>query len=101
MNAHIKQIHIMSLEDILRADISEQCFYFYNLCILMDYHYQMDTDGDTVQTPAYGTCIQICISYLLVAPDTTYEWQRVNETVQLLSGLVCLLIAVEDRGMIQ
>ncbi len=39
------------------------------------------------------------LSYLLVAPDIPYEWQRVNETVHLLSRLVCLLMAGEDREM--
>ena len=90
----------MSLEDILRVDISEQRFFFCNLFILVDYCYQMDTDGDIAHTSAYSTGIQICISYLLVAPDITYEWQIVNETVQL-SGLVCLLLACEDSEMKQ
>lgn len=52
MNAHIKPIDIMSLWDIPRIDISERDSYFSSLCILVDYCYQMDTDGDT------HTCIQ-------------------------------------------
>jgi len=47
MNAHIKQIDIMFPWDIVRIDISDQHGCFSSVCVLVDYCYQMNTDGDT------------------------------------------------------
>lgn len=50
----------------------------------------METCSNTLAIAAQHTVIRL--SWLLLAPDVPYEWQRVNETVHLLSGLVSLHI---------
>lgn len=77
MNAHIKPTNIMSLWNLLRIDISEQHSYFFSLCVLVGYYYQMATDPHLLNKPAY-------MHTDLVPHRTTMLWVGIHNPALLL-----------------